>query len=245
MSASSGGGYYRFSFIYDDIDTQRAQYCSYRWQRQGVSADCVTLRSALLLFLIVTFYYFTICFEGCHYSCLGFSMRPGVKEHWEHTDIRPKCSPELYSPANKDVCKPRWSVDVLKQQHSAPAGTAKGVALAAAGPAEGVASLVPAPLALAAKWRSALKPQVVATAFCVCITCTRGQIRCGFLNAFSSSSFQNVTAPVTSKLSWAIDRMSLLFFSSHAGTRPALVTTVLDPLRNECVAPHLYFSIIN
>lgn len=28
---------------------------------------------------------------------------------------------------------------------------------------------------------------------------------------------QNVTAPVTSKLSWAIDRMSLLFFSSHAG----------------------------
>lgn len=156
-------------------------------------------------------------FQSCLYSCLGFSMRPGVKEHWERTDIRPKCSPEVYSPANKDVCKPRWSIDVLKQQHSAPAGTAKGVALAAAGPAEGVASLVPASLALAAKWRSALKPQVVATAFCVCITCTRGQIRCGFLNAFSSSSFQNVTAPVTSKLSWAIDRMSLLFFSSHAG----------------------------
>lgn len=82
-------------------------------------------------------------------------------------------------------CKQRWSVDVLKQPHSAAAGSV-----------EGVASLFSAHLALAAKWLTALKPQVVATAFGVCIACIRGQIRCGFLNAFSSPPFR------TSRRQW-------------------------------------------
>lgn len=104
---------------------------------------------------------------------------------WLLQETRSKGTPRTYRhqagmlTSGLQSCKQRWSVDVLKQPYSA-----------AVGPAEGVTSLFSAHLAPAVKWLSALKPQVVATAFGVCITCTRGQRRCVFLNAFSSPPFR-------------------------------------------------------
>lgn len=127
-----------------------------------------------------------------------------------------KCSPEAYSPANKDEAWMCWNSLTLWRRGSRRRG------FDCCGGGEGL------PHGFIGLSTSGSGCQV---AICFEATCCDNCILCvhhlhqrpdtlRVSKCLQLPFLQNVMAPVTSKLSWAIDRrMSLLLFCSHSGLR--------------------------